>query len=360
VEAHAETALLMAGGSRMGHRLEEPTDVRVVHRLDRAMWGSFVEELEGGNVFHTPKMFDAFARTEGYRPSVWAAVDGSSRPLALFVPVEVSLMGGPLRYLTTRSVAFGSVLAAPGQRGRDALSMLLHTYGREVSRRVVFTELRNLVDMGELRPIIGEAGFEFRDHLNFLIDLRRPLEDIWGDIRPNARRNIRKAMRADVVVRQAESSSDIAAAYGILRDAYKLIRVPLPPSTLFHSAFELLGALGMMKVLLAEAEGVMIGALMLLLYKDVVVYWYTATLRDYSALRPADLLVWRSLELGQQSGYRTFDFGGGGSPETRYGVRDFKAKFGGDLVNFGRHTIIHSPARFKLAQAGYRVRRRFL
>jgi hypothetical protein len=28
-------------------------------------------------------------------------------------------------------------------------------------------------------------------------------------------------------------------------------------------------------------------------------------------------------------------------------------------VNFGRHMVIHSPARFKLAQAGYRVRRRF-
>jgi lipid II:glycine glycyltransferase (peptidoglycan interpeptide bridge formation enzyme) len=236
--------------------------------------------------------------------------------------------------------------------------MVLHTYGREVNRRVLFTELRNLADMGELGPVLAESGFEFQEHLNFLIDLGRPLEEIWGDIRPNARRNIRKAMRSEVVVRQARSLKDIDAAYEILREAYGRIRVPLPPRSLFRATFELLAPPGMVRVLLAEVEGVMIGALMLLLYKGVVVYWYTGSLRQYSALRPADLLVWRSLELGQESGFRTFDFGGGGSPETHYGVRDFKAKFGGDLVNFGRNTLIHAPARYKLVQAGYRARRR--
>jgi serine/alanine adding enzyme len=358
VEDAVGTTVLMAGKSKAGRRLQEPTDLRLVHRLDRTMWRSFIEEHDGGNIFHTPEMFDAFSRTKGYRPIVWAAVDGRGRPLALFLPVEISMMGGPLRYLTTRAVSFGSVLAAPGPRGRDALSLLLRTYGRKVNRRVVFTELRNLADMEELRPVLAESGFELQDHLNFLIDLARPLEEIWGDIRPNARRNIRKAMRSEVVVRQARSLRDIDAAYEILRKAYGRIRVPLPPRPLFRATFEILAPRGMVRVLLAEVDGVMIGALMLLFYKGVVVYWYTGSLREYSALRPADLLVWRSLELGQGSGFRTFDFGGGGSPDMHYGVRDFKAKFGGDLVNFGRNTLIHAPARYKLGQAGYRARRR--
>jgi serine/alanine adding enzyme len=206
--------------------------------------------------------------------------------------------------------------------------------------------------------VLAESGFEFQDHLNFLIDLARPLEEIWAKIRPNARRNIRKAMRSEVVVRQADSLRDIDGAYRVLREAYGRIRVPLPPLSLFHATFELLEPGGMVRVLLAEVEEVIIGALILLIHKGVAVYWYTGSLRDYSAFRPADLLVWRSLELSQASGYRTFDFGGGGSPESHYGVRDFKAKFGGDLVNFGRNTFIHAPARYKLGQAGYRVRRR--
>jgi serine/alanine adding enzyme len=341
-----------------GHWVRDPADIRLVDRLDRGAWTGFLEAMDSSNVFHTPEMFEVFSRAEGYQPTIWAAVDEKAQPLALLLPVEISLMGGPLRYLTTRAVVFGSVLAATGQRGRDALSLVLRAYDRRVSRRVVLTELRNLVEMGQLRSVLADCGFQFRDHLNFLIDLTRPLDDVWADIRPNARRNIRKAMRSGVAVRQAEGLADIRAAYNTLREAYRRIRVPLPPSSLFHAAFEVLRPAGMMKVLLAEVDGVMIGALLLLLHKDVVVYWYTGTSRDHSEYRPADLLVWRSLELAHQSGARTFDFGGGGSPNERYGVRDFKAKFGGEQVNFGRHLHIHAPARFKLAQTGYRVRRR--
>jgi lipid II:glycine glycyltransferase (peptidoglycan interpeptide bridge formation enzyme) len=89
-------------------------------------------------------------------------------------------------------------------------------------------------------------------------------------------------------------------------------------------------------------------------------YWYTGTLREYATHRVGDLLVWHSLELSQQRGCRVFDFGGGGRPDEEYGVRDFKAKFGGTLVNFGRNTCVHGPLRLKVSQAGYQLMRRFL
>lgn len=358
MEGAAEATRVVRARGLTGRPPEQSIDIQLVHRIDRAAWAGFVEERESGNIFHTPEMFDALSRAEGYRPHLWAAVDARERPLALLVPVEISLMGGPLRYLTTRAVAFGSVLTVPGERGRDAVSMLLEAYSRQVSRRVMFTELRNLADVLELRPVLQERGFEFDDHLNFLIDVARPLEAIWGDVHTNARRNIRKAMRSGVLVREGETPGDVTAAYGVLRQAYARIQVPLPSSSLFHATFELLGPRGMVKVLLAEIRGVVMGALTLLMYKGVAIYWYTGSLREYSAYRPADLLVWRSLELAHRSGCRVFDFGGAGNPRIPYGVRDFKAKFGGRLVNFGRHTSIHAPTRFKLAQAGYRARRR--
>jgi hypothetical protein len=55
-----------------------------------------------------------------------------------------------------------------------------------------------------------------------------------------------------------------------------------------------------------------------------------------------------------------FDFGGGGRADEEYGVRDFKAKFGGELVNYGRNVCVHGPVRLALSRAGYRLTRRFL
>jgi len=83
-------------------------------------------------------------------------------------------------------------------------------------------------------------------------------------------------------------------------------------------------------------------------------------LREFSAYRTNDLLVWHALEFGSQNRFRIFDFGGGGKPDEEYGVRDFKAKFGGTLVNYGRHMKIHSPLRLKLSREGYQLMRRFL
>jgi lipid II:glycine glycyltransferase (peptidoglycan interpeptide bridge formation enzyme) len=113
-------------------------------------------------------------------------------------------------------------------------------------------------------------------------------------------------------------------------------------------------------MLLAELDGQTIGVLTLLLYKDVVYYWYTGTLRSHARARAGDLLVWHAIQLGHSDGYGVLDFGGAGKPDEPYGVRDFKAKYGGELVDFGRDVWVPAPLRLRLATVGYETMRRFL
>ena len=90
-----------------------------------------------------------------------------------------------------------------------------------------------------------------------------------------------------------------------------------------------------------------------LLYKHTIYGWYSGMDRRYDSYIPNELLMWRVLTWGAENGYRVYDFGGAGKPGEAYGVRDFKAKFGGQLVCYGRNTLVHSPLRFKVTQAGY-------
>ena len=48
------------------------------------------------------------------------------------------------------------------------------------------------------------------------------------------------------------------------------------------------------------------------------------------------------------NGIEHFDFMGAGAPDKDYGVRDFKAKFGGELVEHGRFVYICKPWLYKL------------
>lgn len=335
--------------------------MQIVRELEPGAWRAFVAGNPCGNIFHTPEMVQVFDRAEGYQPDVWAAVGDDGEILALFLPVHNTVLDRPfLRQLTTRTVLYGSVLCAPTDAGRTALDGLLHAYNRQMGSRVLFTELRNLADMNGVQPVLAKNGFVYEGHLNFLIDLTQPKEALWKAIRSNAQRNVRKARKSGVELTEVVDAAGVAEAVAILQQVYKRIQVPLPDDSLFQAAFEILYPQEMMRIVLAQVEGEAIGALSLLIHNGVMLYWYTGTLREFSSHRANDLLVWHALALGHELGCHTFDFGGGGKPDEAYGVRDFKAKFGGRLVNYGRNVHVHAPLRLRASEAGYRLLRRFL
>ena len=334
--------------------------MRVVRQLDASLWSQFVERSARGNIFHTPEMFEVFAGARGHHPRVWTVIDDRGHVMALFPTVDVTVVDGLLSHFTTRTVAYGSVLSDPGGGAQEALDLLFGTYRRETNGRILFTELRNLADLRDLQPVLSNRGFSYEPHLNYLIDLTRPPSEIWNGLRSNARGHISKARKSGVVIEEVSDPNGIPAVYALLREVYKRFRVPLPHQSLFESAFRVLYPRGMLRILLARLPEGNIGVRILLIYKSVVYDWYAGTLRRYSTCGVADLLVWHALLLGQQTACGTFDFGGAGRPDEDYGVRDFKAKFGGCLVNFGRNICIHSPLRLRVSRAGYQLVKRFL
>jgi serine/alanine adding enzyme len=334
--------------------------MRVVNQLDRKVWQQFVDHNPQSNIFHTPEMFRVFTQTDNYQAGLWATIGHDGDILALFSPVQITVLGGLLRHVTTRAVAYGGILCASGTDGQAGLAMLLDAYKQAVRGNVLFTELRNLADVTPWQPVLTARSYMYEAHLNFLIDLTRSPADIWNSIRANARRNIRKAQRDGVIIEEVEGLECLPEAYELLTAVYKRIQVPLPAFSLFRSVYEILHPAGMARILIAKVNGVAIGAMTLLIHNGTMLYWYTGILKEYASYRAGDLLVWHALELGMRSGCHTFDFGGGGRPDQEYGVRDFKAKFGGELVNYGRNVCVHAPLRLRLSQTGYRVLRRFL
>jgi serine/alanine adding enzyme len=332
--------------------------MKIAHQLDERLWRQFVAQHPQGNVFHTPEMFQVFSRTEGHQPQLWAATE-DGRVLALLLPVLITLKDGLLRSFTTRAVTYGGVLCTAGAEGQEALTRLLHTYKREVKGSPLFTELRNLSDLSAVQPILQGSGFVHEGHLNFLIDLQRPTEEIWSSLHGNVRTNVRKARRMGVVVKEVTSLDKVPAAYSLLSKVYEHIQIPLAPPSLFETAFEVLHPRGMIKLLMACVEDTCVGVAIRLLYKGMIHAWYAGAMRDYGSYKVNELLNWHILEWGTQNGFRCFDFGGAGKPDQDYGPRKFKAKFNGRLVNYGRNTCFHHPHRLRFSQWGYEVYRRY-
>jgi len=306
-------------------------------------------------------MFQVFAQTQGHQPALWAVVvGGNSRVLALLLPVQVTL-SSYLRRLTSRAIAYGSVLCAAGAEGQEALALLLRTYTQEMNKSLLFTELRNLSALDAIQPVLQEYGFAYEEHLNYLIDLSRPPGDVLQNIGQRTRKHIRRRLRRDeVIVEEVKEREQVAICYNLLQRSYRLAQVPLADRSLFEAAFDLLYPQGMVRFTLARVGQSPAAASVELLYKDVIYGWYGGVDRAYAAYTPNELLTWRILEWGAENGYHVYDFGGAGKPDEKYGVRNFKAKFGGELVCFGRNTYVHASERLWLSKRGYRLLRRWL
>lgn len=329
-----------------------------VNALPEDTWRAYVERHPAGAIFHTPEMFQVLGRTKNHRPALWAALDGHGQVLALLPIVQITLLGGPLRRLATRAVAYGSVLCDRSSAGEEALASLLHTYTQETERTALFTELRNLSDYSAVQSVLNQCGFIYEDHLNYLIDLNRPLEQVMSNIGARTRKHIRQGLRkGDVIVEQVTDPSQVRICCDLIRKSYTAAHIPLADRSLFEAASDVLSPRGMAQFWLARAGDTYAAASVELRYKDVIYGWYSGVDRQYADLSPGELLMWHVLQWGVENGYKVYDFGGAGKPGEEYGVRDFKAKFGGKLVCFGRNTCIHSPRLLRLSEFGYRIYR---
>ncbi|MEE4256726.1 MAG: GNAT family N-acetyltransferase, partial [Bacteroidales bacterium] len=100
-----------------------------------------------------------------------------------------------------------------------------------------------------------------------------------------------------------------------------------------------------------------IGGILAPVFENKCIYeWYVCGLdREYTAQYPSVLATWAAIDYAAQNGIECFDFMGVGRPNIPYGVRDFKARFGGEEVNYGRLTRINNRLLYHIAELGYNV-----
>nr|HPN23204.1 peptidoglycan bridge formation glycyltransferase FemA/FemB family protein [Tenuifilaceae bacterium] len=70
---------------------------------------------------------------------------------------------------------------------------------------------------------------------------------------------------------------------------------------------------------------------------------------------PSVMATWAAIEYAYLNKIHFFDFMGAGQPDENYGVREFKARFGGNEVNYGRFINILNPFLYNLGKIGLNI-----
>lgn len=329
--------------------MKEVFIIEITDSPDITRWSEFVYSHPYGNIFQTPEMAEVYKRTKNYEPITLVAVDSGDEMLAVLQAVVIKEMKSVLGSFSARSIIQGGPLLIEGEKGIEALKVLIGHYDKLAQKKALYTQIRTMWDTADVSNFFERIGYTYEDHLNILIDLRKPKNDLWSSLTKSRRRGVKNARKRNLIIEVMEDKKMIPVFYGLLRETYRGVKIPLADVSLFEAIYDILVPKNMARFFLVKHDGEYIGGRVVLLFNKTVYTWYRGSKPEFLKFYPNDLMGWDTIERYNGKGYHLLDFGGAGKPKENYGVRDFKMQFGGQLVNCGRFEKIYQPNKLKFS-----------
>lgn len=311
-------------------------------KIPKLAWNEFVESHLLGNFFQTFYYFEILSQSKKTEPFVFALIDESQKIHGILLGSIQRLIPGSIGNLISRVVIIGGPLVS--DNNPVLIDQLIVEFDKKYSRKIIYFQFRNMWDWGQGSTILTKSGYFFEDHLNILINLTQGSDDIWSGINTSRRKQIKRGYNRGITVSEIDEyiESDIATCHEIISKVYKKIKLPFPEKSFFLESSKILFSENHLKIFVAITENKIIGCRFVIIFKEYIFDWYAGSDSEYYSLYPNDILPWEVFKWGSNNGFSIFDFGGAGKPDQPYGVRDYKLKFGGTLVNYGRFIKINN------------------
>src|SRR5579859_2971243 len=188
-----------------------------------------------------------------------------------------------------------------------------------------------------------------------VLDLAPDEQTLLAQMKEKWRYNVRLAMRKGVTIRVASSPNDVRAWYALYQTTSERDQFGIHTLDYYLRVWALLVTTGKMRLLLAEANGVLLAGIFVSLCAGQASYFYGASSNEQRQLMPNYLLQWEAIRWAKEQGARLYDFWGipdtDSEDEAMAGVYRFKRGWGGRVVQFidGQEVVYH-PLLMRLAR----------
>ena len=197
-----------------------------------------------------------------------------------------------------------------------------------------------------------KSGFAYEPHLNFHLDCSN-MQVVENNIGKHRRRYIRLSLKNGATIVDNPSESQMLEFYSLLSELYKTkVKTTLFPRDFFARLF----ALESCRFVLVQYDDIIIGGSVCVCTSKTMYEWFACG-KDglYKNVYPSSLTKYAGIKLANEMGCSVFDMMGAGKPNEEYGVRDFKAEFGGKLVEHGRFVCVMDKLLYRLGKVGVAV-----
>jgi len=321
--------------------------------IDRNQWAELIVQSPTASFFQTPECYEFYSTFSFLTPFVFGISENSK--LVGILSGYVTSDGNIIKqYLSRRAIVGGGVLLDSGI-SEEALKQLLNAATEALKRKAIYLEIRNYTNYSKYKTTFEAEGFTYTPHLNFHVSTP-DVETALKNLSTTRRREIKLSVKAGAVWSETTDSNDIRTYYAILHDLYKnKVKTPLFPIEFFEKLVQ--QSFG--KLFIIKVENKIIGGSVCVVLPDSIMYeWFVCGLDGrIKNVFPSTIATWAAIEYAATNAYTCFDMMGAGKPEDGYGVRDFKSKFGGELVENGRFLYQINPVLFKIGKIAVKIMR---
>lgn len=262
--------------------------------------------------------------------------------------------GGKLKqFFSRRAIINGGPMLAKDITEKE-LETLLNECSNNLKGNAIFIETRNFDDYTQYKAIFKRCGWKYEPHYNFHVDCTN-WDSVEANIGKHRRKYIRLSLRDGASIVENPTIEQVQEFYSLLLNLYKTkVKTPLWPSPFFESLYHCPSS----RFILVQYNGQIIGGSACVVFDDKCMYEWFACGNDgiYKNIHPSSVTKYAGMKYCSDNGIRRFDMMGAGKPgDGGYGVRDFKAEFGGKMVEHGRFKCICNRLLYLSGKFGLKI-----
>jgi len=331
------------------------TEIYDIHTIDRTVWNDLLNRSVVKDAFQTYEWAILIEKVYAHQPNFLIISDEKEvggqllfKKRVFFRLTGYEASGGPLYidgygiHTIFYVIKFFQTLSGPLIAYKLIRPQCPHNFGNEFIKN----------------------NFLVSPFQTFLLDLRRPIGQIWRGLKKNARWGVKKAQRSNVKIAEATQWDEWKAFHYLHIKHAKAHGYSVKLLEFMLGLFESLYPKNMAKLFIAAYEGAMVAGMLFLICKDTMVYYAGASDSKYSHLLANDLLMWHAIQWGKEHDIRTLNLEDTYPKKSSnlYGIHKFKKKWGGQLTkrdfyikgklyHFGRSLVLNN----KMFQKAYAI-----
>lgn len=224
---------------------------------------------------------------------------------------------------------YGGPVCLPGDE--RALGMLIEKMEVLAKSKRVISLRVSPYRYAELEELLATKGYRRSERLTCVVDVTVTEDEILGNIKKGARRNISKAEGAGVRIVESDSLDDTRKLREILGRHSKDSAYGMPPVSYFEYIHEIMVKNKLARVHLAYLDDEVIGGGLSFVFGKTATLRYAGIVQEHRDSGAHYLLHWHRILQFKKEGVEEIDMGGI-PPEEKNGVRFFKTRFGGTII----------------------------